>query len=143
MSSSQVSSGGSSQALLASRKRKDRSGPWAHQAQQSHVTTKPEPIKPVPTTPQVPVKQVSSHQRPVKPASAGGNWLLAGYLAHEFLTKGTLLGKQPEGRRAETSERLPEKSPTVYDDVAYLLKSDGAYIAGVVNPSQLALWLQM
>ncbi|XP_078440075.1 uncharacterized protein LOC144710240 [Wolffia australiana] len=107
---------------MGSRKRKER----AHQGTETGPTA--QPVKPVFTAPQ-------------QPASAGGNWLLAGYLAHEFLTKGTLLGRPPEQRRRPRA--AAEKSTAAYDDVAYLLKTDGAHVAGVVNPSQLALWLQM
>ncbi|OMO89716.1 hypothetical protein CCACVL1_07672 [Corchorus capsularis] len=110
------------------------------------------------------------------------NQLLAGYLAHEFLTRGTLFGQtwdptraQPaaaESRKeeikeeAEASERSkagepepepePEPKPKPklklrereekhlrYAEVASLLKTDGAHIPGIVNPSQLARYLQM
>lgn len=84
-----------------------------------------------------------------------GNRLLAGYMAHEFLSKGTLFGKQwpPErpdpnsasnqtGRVADRPA-TSNQAPTAYDEVAYLLKTDGVHIPGVVNPTQLARWLQM
>ncbi|PKA54259.1 hypothetical protein AXF42_Ash000092 [Apostasia shenzhenica] len=87
------------------------------------------------------------------------NRLLAGYLAHEFLTKGTLLGERwpqerseltivPTSSRSgriglcEASSTLPVHVAKAYDDVAYLLKADGVHIPGVVNPTQLARWLQ-
>ncbi|XP_039020326.1 uncharacterized protein LOC120152102 [Hibiscus syriacus] len=98
------------------------------------------------------------------------NQLLAGYLAHEFLTRGTLLG-QPwdstrplqtaaESRRAvggktEPTERSatgdaePEPKPREenkrqrYVEVASLLKTDGTYVPGIVNPSQLFRFLEM
>ncbi|OAY67325.1 hypothetical protein ACMD2_00391 [Ananas comosus] len=78
-----------------------------------------------------------------------GNRLLAGYLAHEFLTRGTILGKawdpNPRARsRAEPSgERGSAKAPRSYADVAHLLLTDGAHVPGVLNPTQLAQWLQM
>ncbi|CAL9079994.1 unnamed protein product [Musa textilis] len=105
---------------------------------------------------------------PGRPAPARDNRVLAGCLAHEFLTKGTLFGKrwepngsEPDNKMAnagrpgsEDSEpdkeranpiRSPARSkpPMAYAEVSYLLKADGARIPGVVNPTQLARWLQM
>ncbi|KAF5203533.1 embryo sac development arrest protein [Thalictrum thalictroides] len=87
------------------------------------------------------------------------NRLLAGYMASEFLTKGTLFGQQYDPARAEAApvsakskaEKKDGKNnctkPTVkhqsYADVANMLKSDGTHIPGIVNPTQLARWLQM
>ncbi|XP_039013764.1 uncharacterized protein LOC120143528 isoform X2 [Hibiscus syriacus] len=93
------------------------------------------------------------------------NRLLAGYLAHEFLTRETLFGQpfdpaRPQqtdsGRgtgedakagkrsRAEDVEPKPrEENHRRYVEVASLLKTDGAHIPGIVNPSQLARLLQM
>ncbi|XP_073012190.1 uncharacterized protein [Typha latifolia] len=81
-------------------------------------------------------------------AASGGNRLLAGYLAHEFLTRGTLLGR-PAGpapaKKSDTGQVRsgsdPPKAPLAYPDVARLLKWDGAHIPGVVNPTELARWL--
>ncbi|CAD6341404.1 unnamed protein product [Miscanthus lutarioriparius] len=80
-------------------------------------------------------------------AQVGGNKLLAGYLAHEFLRCGTLLGE----RRLEPPH-LKEKDPTTvpapepsrrYAEVSRLLMAGGARIPGVVNPSQLGSWLRI
>ncbi|KAK4427834.1 hypothetical protein Salat_1552400 [Sesamum alatum] len=98
------------------------------------------------------------------------NRLLAGYMAYEFLTKGTLFGQKFDPARAEAvpvnsadskrnrqtqsqSQSLVQPSaeaepsvkskPQSYAEVANLLKSDGAHIPGVVNPTQLARWIQM
>ncbi|KZV43583.1 Embryo sac development arrest 6 [Dorcoceras hygrometricum] len=73
------------------------------------------------------------------------NWLLAGYMAYEFLSRGTLLGKKFDPARLEESSSQPrgELEPTTYGEVAKLLRSDGAHIPGVVNPTQLARWIQM
>lgn len=79
-----------------------------------------------------------------EPASASGQ-LLAGYLAHEFLTKGTLLG-QPWCRSGEDeAEAEPPQYEKLerYVEVADLLKTDGAQLAGIVNPTQLARFLQL
>ncbi|KAJ4778137.1 hypothetical protein LUZ62_062394 [Rhynchospora pubera] len=83
------------------------------------------------------------------------NRLLAGYLAHEFLTSGTLLG-QPWDPKARSDPEKSLKSGSgpagsksdqgndkrAYSDLALILKTDGAHIPGVVNPTQLAQWLR-
>ncbi|KAJ3689434.1 hypothetical protein LUZ61_018598 [Rhynchospora tenuis] len=78
------------------------------------------------------------------------NRLLAGYLAHEFLTSGTLLG-QPWDPKARSdpvkslksgSDPSQGKEKRAYSDVALILKTDGAHIPGIVNPTQLAQWLR-
>ncbi|KAI8574371.1 hypothetical protein RHMOL_Rhmol01G0348600 [Rhododendron molle] len=100
------------------------------------------------------------------PEPASRNQLLAGYLAHEFLTKGTLFGQPWDPARAEAvpvsaDSRRPKPSgqkfkaemssraePQVernqrYVEVADLLKTDGAHFPGIVNPTQLARSLQL
>ncbi|KAG6597349.1 hypothetical protein SDJN02_09994, partial [Cucurbita argyrosperma subsp. argyrosperma] len=89
------------------------------------------------------------------------NRLLAGYMAYEFLTKGTILGRKFDPDRAEASpfpnavaqykkpktEAAPpeiikkEHQIQSYADVATILKTDKAQISGIVNPTQLARWL--
>lgn len=88
------------------------------------------------------------------------NQLLAGYLAHEYLTKGTLFGQPWDSARAEAvlvsgveSNRVKpsekdEAEPSKenfqrYVEVSSLLKVDGAHFPGIVNPTQLARFLQM
>lgn len=94
------------------------------------------------------------------------NPLLAGYMAYEFLTKGTLLGQKLDPARAkavpvntlaaESKKRKPspdEGEPgrngkvkpqsQNYVELASLLRSDGTHIPGIVNPTQLAQWIQM
>ncbi|KAG8370450.1 hypothetical protein BUALT_Bualt14G0118200 [Buddleja alternifolia] len=98
-----------------------------------------------------------------QPQPLSNNRLLAGYLANEFLTKGTLFGQKFDPARAEalpvspaelkrnrshvqpSSEAEPsgKSKPQSYAEVANLLKGDGAHIPGVVNPTQLARWIQM
>ena len=98
-----------------------------------------------------------AHQAEPGSALASGQ-LLVGYLAHEFLTKGTLLGQlwDPTARSADEAPAV-EKSPdrreaeaepqyeklARYVEVADLLKTDGAQLAGIVNPTQLARFLQL
>lgn len=90
------------------------------------------------------------------------NRLLAGYLAHEFLTEGTLFGQKWDPARAEAvplsaaAPAVPRKTKSVdraaaeptkqhgsYADVASLMKTDGVHVPGIVNPTQLARWIQM
>ncbi|KAL2470524.1 hypothetical protein Adt_38660 [Abeliophyllum distichum] len=94
------------------------------------------------------------------------NTLLAGYLAHEFLKKGTLFGQPWDPARAEafpqsaaSINQKPSPSQIMgsepqgkaekedendqrYVEVSHLLKSDGAHISGVFNPTQLARFIQ-
>lgn len=126
---------GSRQALAAPRKRKERDGIDASSLKASASAARAEPAT---------------------------NWLLAGYLAHEFLTRGTLLGEKWDPDRAEAvpppsepkvnrrklqnaspaDENLAPNKPKAYADVANLLKDGGAHIPGIVNPTQLVQWLQ-
>ncbi|KAI3971552.1 hypothetical protein MKW92_040079 [Papaver armeniacum] len=100
------------------------------------------------------------------------NRLLAGYLAHEFLTEGTLFGQKWDPARAEANPITPRNNPngrrpagggavaevkggggtimarpqqqhSSYAEVANLLKCEGLHIEGIVNPTQLARWLHM
>ncbi|KAL2463144.1 hypothetical protein Fot_52800 [Forsythia ovata] len=94
------------------------------------------------------------------------NRLLAGYMAYEFLTKGTLLGERFDPARAEAvpvnsadskrnrhvlsqsqqnveTEPSGKSKPQSYAEVASLLKGDVAHIPGILNPTQLARWIQM
>ncbi|CAH1441300.1 unnamed protein product [Lactuca virosa] len=75
------------------------------------------------------------------------NRLLAGYMAHEFLTKGTLLGQKFDGGAAARGKTEANGNET-YKEITSLLmmKTDGgggARIPGIVNPTQLARWIQM
>uniref|UniRef100_A0A803PGK1 Uncharacterized protein n=1 Tax=Cannabis sativa TaxID=3483 RepID=A0A803PGK1_CANSA len=88
-------------------------------------------------------------------ASAPANHLLAGYLAHEFLTKGTLFGQAWDSARAgfagvdlEEKKKKREAEPSLdklrrYVAVADLLSGDGTHLPGIVNPTQLARLLQL
>ncbi|KAG2554256.1 hypothetical protein PVAP13_9KG654166, partial [Panicum virgatum] len=79
---------------------------------------------------------------------AGDNKLLAGYLAHEFLRRGTLLGErrlEPSGRKEKDPVlAVPAPEPSRrYAEVSRLLMAGGARIPGIVNPSQLGRWLRI
>ncbi|KAK9281742.1 hypothetical protein L1049_004647 [Liquidambar formosana] len=113
--------------------------------------TRPSPAKITTATP---------HEASEPAESASSNQLIAGYLAHEFLTRGTLLGERWDQARAEgclvsdsdgwlkkVKPRLSQLAEPVmekrerYAEVANLLKTDGAQLLGIVNPTQLAMWL--
>lgn len=84
------------------------------------------------------------------------NELLAGYLAFEYLTRGTLLGEKYDPSRAVSTAMLGGSSsssaePSLktkmekksYAEVSNVLKSEGVHIPGIVNPTQLARWIKM
>lgn len=108
--------------------------------------------------------------KPFRPPA--DNKLLAGYLAHEFLTKGTLFGQQWDPARADAvpvsaaahsadfrkqmkqnvsqKGKLPEPKPgdkrklDSYNEVSVLLMGkNGAHIPGIVNPTQLTRFLHL
>lgn len=139
---------------LASNKRKDRDGFDAFKPPAAKIA---KPGIPRPGSPSI---------KSAEPASR--NLLLAGYLAHEFLTKGTLMGEKWDQARAEAvpfsaaaselkrsrsiekGKSEPNPRPELkaekyqrYVEVSSLLKTDGAHIPGIVNPTQLAGFLHM
>ncbi|KAK7378491.1 hypothetical protein VNO80_03933 [Phaseolus coccineus] len=76
------------------------------------------------------------------PNPVSTNMLLAGYLAHEFLSKGTLLGRsmgQSPGLQEESQEQKYQR----YVELTLLLKTDGAHLFDIVNPNQLAQFLKL
>ncbi|XP_004247749.1 uncharacterized protein [Solanum lycopersicum] len=134
----------------SSRKRKDRdtfyssprpSNPLTSVSNANLTTSfpKPDPKK----------KGHPPHQMP--------NSVLAGYMAYEYLTKGTLLGQKfdparpranaaatpvadPKKRKSSPDEPKPSQN---YVEISSLLRSDGTHIPGIVNPTQLGQWIQM
>ncbi|KAF7818454.1 uncharacterized protein G2W53_023909 [Senna tora] len=93
---------------------------------------------------------------------SSSNQLLAGYLAHEFLTRGTLLGQpwdpdrsaegptanpsEPEKKRAKLSEIREAEPPQKHEryvEVAELFRADGTHLPGMVNPTELARFLNL
>ncbi|XP_075486479.1 uncharacterized protein LOC142526094 [Primulina tabacum] len=132
----------------ASSKRKEMESP--------HGSTS---LKPLPQQTAVSPATTSFKGAEQKPLPS--NRLLAGYMAYEFLTKGTLLGEKYDPARSEAfqlnknkqvqnraepateSESRGQTKPHGYAEVASLLKSDGIHIPGIVNPTQLGRWIQM
>jgi hypothetical protein len=60
-------------------------------------------------------------------------------MAHEFLTKGTLLGQQVDLMPNLGAESMQEKS-NWYMEVTHLLKTDEVHLCHIVNPTQLGSW---
>ncbi|GLT76887.1 hypothetical protein SLA2020_485210 [Shorea laevis] len=134
----------------ASRKRKEREAFYSFKPS---ATTHPPPPLPLQSFPST----NSATSAAALPDSS--NRLLAGYLAYEFLTKGTLFGQKYDPARARTvqlsgslaepmkvkseAEPSPKKENQGYADVANILKTDEAHIQGIVNPAQLAHWIKM
>ncbi|PKI35105.1 hypothetical protein CRG98_044494 [Punica granatum] len=128
---------------VASRKRKERESLLA--CPEAITAAKPSAHPPAPA------------QAAAKPPQ--DNRLLAGYMAYEFLTRGTLLGQRLDPARAEAVQvgpglaeakrTKPEAEPSgrkdhgSYAEVASILKTEGAHIPGIVNPTQLARWIQL
>ncbi|MFS7907953.1 hypothetical protein Hanom_Chr01g00077521 [Helianthus anomalus] len=71
------------------------------------------------------------------------NKLLAGYMAHEFRTKGTVLGNKLEGDRAEKGAVVEKERYKEITSLLMMRNDGGVHIPGVVNPAQLARWIQM
>ena len=116
-------------ARVALGKRKERERELqAAQAQPLPVPAKAEPWKPAPA--------------PARPAGGGGNKLLAGHLAHEFLAHGTFLGRRIQPSRGAPAPAEPDPKRR-YAEVSWLLMASGAHVPGVVNPTQLGRWLQI
>lgn len=126
-------------------------GPCRKRKERDEASNPSQPSSPVTT---VSATKGTTSSKQADPVSS--TRLLAGYMAHEFLTKGTLLGQEFIPARAEAvpvsgaRRGKPgqgngngfEQSQS-YAEVASLLKSDGASIVGIVNPTQLARWIQM
>lgn len=85
-------------------------------------------------------------------------------MAYEFITRGTLLGQEcnsavprvAEPKRAmkpveagadepmkEEDKKGGDAAQDSYVEVASILTTEGAHIPGIVNPTQLARWIQM
>ncbi|XP_071718104.1 uncharacterized protein [Rutidosis leptorrhynchoides] len=113
-----------------------------------------------------------AHAKPFKPAArlppSDNKLLLAGYLAREFLTKGTLFGEPWDPARAEVTpvsaaansadfrkpvsqkDKLAEPKPgekrkfESYNEVTgILMGNNGVHIPGIVNPTQLVRFLNL
>ncbi|KAK4341669.1 hypothetical protein RND71_040170 [Anisodus tanguticus] len=145
----------------SSRKRKDR----------DTFYSSPRPLNPLTAVSNASVSRTTSFNKGelTEPKSQMPNPLLAGYMAYEFLTKGTLLGQKFDPAQAKTvsvnalaepkkrklsrgsssDEAEPGRNGKVkaqsqnYVELASLLRSDGTHIPGIVNPTQLAQWIKM
>ncbi|XP_057783528.1 uncharacterized protein LOC131001219 [Salvia miltiorrhiza] len=134
----------------ASRKRKEM--------ESLHPSTLAKPLVPLTSVTRA-VSGASQATKATEPQPMTSNRLLAGYMAYEFLTKGTLFGQKFDPGRAEAmpvsmaepkrnrygkeAEPTGKPKPQSYAEVANIMKSDAVHIPGVVNPTQLARWIQM
>ncbi|XP_040376888.1 uncharacterized protein LOC121053551 [Oryza brachyantha] len=84
-----------------------------------------------------------------KGGAGSSSKLLAGYLAHEFLRSGTLLGERPESSGSKCPVAAAGTAPPApdprarYAEASLLLMAGGARVPGVVNPTQLGQWLRI
>lgn len=89
------------------------------------------------------------------------NWRLACFMSHEYLTRGTLLGRpwppqdsNPQCRYEKNDKSEPRSScldqegdeskrekERLYLTLADFLRTGDVHLPGIVNPSQLAAWL--
>ncbi|KMZ69803.1 hypothetical protein ZOSMA_206G00120 [Zostera marina] len=70
------------------------------------------------------------------------NMLFAGYLAHEYLKRGTLMGQRwnpSPTTEEEKVEKDDDDGMKIYNDVSSLVMS-GVHITDVVNPTELNRW---
>ncbi|GAA0138560.1 hypothetical protein LIER_00283 [Lithospermum erythrorhizon] len=141
-------------------KRKERDGTFNVSKPSPLLTTK-KLAKPSPHHRHPPPKPSPHHRHSAKPSHPNpklisNNHLLAGYLAHEFLAKGTLYGRPWDADRAASSSRIEpslnsngeqkgelEERYVRYKEVSDLMKMDGVNIPGIVNPTQLARFLHL
>ncbi|GAA0149105.1 hypothetical protein LIER_08368 [Lithospermum erythrorhizon] len=120
-------------------------------------------LKPLPLTTKKLAKPSPHHRHPPplspkpslksSPKPLSNNHLLAGYLANEFLSKGTLFGRPWDPARVQavppagssrfksTQVELEPEKCLMYKEIAEIMKTDGAHIPGIVNPTQLARFL--
>lgn len=142
-------------------KRKDRDyfspPPSSSSEQKKQKALFPPPPQP-PRKPELrnkPLQLSRFANKPPPPPQGGNSKLLAGYLAHEFLRFGTLLGERPPApSRKESAAARPAPAPAPvpapapeparrYAEASTLLMAGGSRIPGVVNPTQLGRWLRI
>ncbi|KAM0831410.1 hypothetical protein ACQ4PT_065554 [Festuca glaucescens] len=144
-------------------KRKEReyfSPPSSSEPQQKQQQHQKAPLPPLPRKPEQRNKPLQLSRFANKPAmppppppQVGNSKLLAGYLAHEFLRFGTLLGERPPAptRKGYSAAARPAPAPAPAPDPArryaeastLLMMAGGPRIPGVVNPTQLGRWLRI
>ncbi|XP_051193725.1 uncharacterized protein [Lolium perenne] len=82
---------------------------------------------------------------PPPPPQGANSKLLAGYLAHEFLRFGTLLGERPPApaRKGYSAAPAPDPARRYAEASTLLMMAGGPRVPGVVNPTQLGRWLRI
>lgn len=144
--------------VLTPDKRKERNGVISSVVQKPPETSAKK-LPPPQNLNRPPVNSITSKSSLIAAEPTGSNQLiLAGYLSHEFLTNGTLFGEQWDPPRAQAgpteskklkrshiAEPADETEPKrkKYVEVANLLRADGAHLPGIVNPAQLARFLNL
>ncbi|KAJ4895238.1 Uncharacterized protein Rs2_22032 [Raphanus sativus] len=140
--------------VLTPDKRKERDGVISSVVQTPPETTVKK-LPPPPNHNRPPVNSITSKSLIAAEPVGSNQLILAGYLSHEFLTNGTLFGEQWDPARAQAgpseSKKLKrshiaeemEPKRKRYVEVANLLRSDGAHLPGIVNPAQLARFLNL
>ncbi|KAJ0735410.1 hypothetical protein HanPI659440_Chr11g0431851 [Helianthus annuus] len=104
--------------------------------------------RPPPPPPRATVNTSRTTTAATKPTTemnmmTSSNKLLAGYMAYEFLTSGTVLGHKFGTDRSETTAFSGNER---YEQITSLLmvKTEGGdQISGVVNPTELRRWIEM
>ncbi|KAJ0612511.1 hypothetical protein HanHA300_Chr01g0028361 [Helianthus annuus] len=96
-----------------------------------------------PASPRVAVAASTTVKSKGMEMTSSSNKLLAGYMAHEFRTKGTVLGHKLEGDRAEKGAVVENERYKEITSLLMMRNDGGVHIPGVVNPAQLARWIQM
>ncbi|ERN18901.1 hypothetical protein AMTR_s00067p00165630 [Amborella trichopoda] len=96
--------------------------------------------------------QASNDSKQDQAESEPANRILAYYLAHEFLSHGSLFGltwsRAAGSSLADLDEprystRSSPRSREIYADVASIVKSEDVHLPGIVNPIQLSHWLEL
>ncbi|KAK1426404.1 hypothetical protein QVD17_15075 [Tagetes erecta] len=74
--------------------------------------------------------------------NSSNNKLVAGYMAFEFLTKGTVLGNKID--RSETAKVIENERYRELTSLLMMKSDSGGYLLpGVVNPAELVRWIEM
>ncbi|XP_047077675.1 branchpoint-bridging protein-like [Lolium rigidum] len=138
-------------------KRKDRdyfSPPPSSSSEQQKAPLPPLPRKPEQRNKPLQLSRFANKPTtmpppPPPPPQGATSKLLAGYLAHEFLRFGTLLGERPPAPARKGYSAAARPAPALdparrYAEASTLLMvAGGPHIPGVVNPTQLGRWLRI
>lgn len=120
-------------------KRKDHN----HHRESVYPAKRPPPPPPPPKTTVTSSKIMKTGNEKM----TSSNKLLAGYMAYEFLTKGTMLGKKIDGAKVDVERTSGNERYKEITNLLMMKNENGGVesvrIPGIVNPTQLARWIQM